>query len=248
MMMTPPHIHDNAYDSPNDCAAYDRLVNVVLDGEAAVSELFANTHPTGCQPCREIRDAAILLINGLKQTPSAKPQPDFVDKVTRSAARDYQKRRIIRWSGRVASGAIAAGILIIWLSSPSALQPTQNDVAGSVSKKLPEPLPVLNPEMIVRDKSPADSLQERLGEAGSALIALSRKATDETLTPARNLLPAPTPRVLPMQTSVELPEPLTELPQAAKAGLEPLTNTAKRAVNLFLRDVGGAAGAVKMGS
>jgi hypothetical protein len=94
-----------------------------------------------------------------------------------------------------------------------------------------------------------ESIRSTLNEAGSAVVSLTRKASDDTLAPARNLFSTRAASKPPAgRPSADLPEAITELPESAKAGLEPLTNTARRAVNLFIRDVGSVAGPGKMKS
>jgi hypothetical protein len=151
----------------------------------------------------------------------------------------------MRWAGLAGVGAMAAALLIGWLSSP----PADNTAIAKKDTQTEVPAPPLpDTKSFAHRDPPAETIRGQIGEAGSAVVSLTRKATDDTLSPARNLFAAPAPRVSPKQPAIDLPDPLAEMPEAAKAGLEPLADTAKRAVNLFLRDVGGAAGAGKMKS
>jgi hypothetical protein len=232
-------------DCPPACAAFDRLVNRVLDGDVSPTALNADPHPVICRACRQTRAATFLLIDGLNRLTESVPSAGFVDGVTRTAVRDYRRRTAVRWTVRTGVGALAAAVLIGWLvlptsdSSPTANKDSQKDV----------PVPILpDAKTYARQDPPAETIRGRISEAGSAVVSLTRKATDDTLTPARNLFATPAPRVNPKQPAIELPDPLAEMPQAARAGLEPLADTAKRAVNLFLRDVGGVTGSGKMKS
>jgi hypothetical protein len=83
---------------------------------------------------------------------------------------------------------------------------------------------------------------DRIADAGSALAAMTRKASDQALSPTRTLKPAGetvtfAPADLPPGVEPAA-ESLTAMPEAARSGLEPVTSGARRAVNLFLRDTG----------
>src|SRR5260370_41476734 len=84
------------------------------------------------------------------------------------------------------------------------------------------------------------TLDQDVEEAGSALAALTRRAAGETLDQSRRLLSDMTPAVRPDEALQPPPEPptqsLREAGQGVSSGLEPMASSARRAVNLFLRD------------
>lgn len=240
-------------DRPADCRAFDRLANRVLDRELPPAALDADAHATHCPGCRAARAGVVRL---LRRTfpPVLAPTPGFADRVTRAAVADFRRRRMLRRAARVGIGALAASLLVgTWFASPRSPLADRGAFArwwpAGVVRPVPVPEAPPAPDSTPDRQESPDSIRGRFAEAGSAVVSLTRKATDDTLAPALTLFTAPAPSpVRPGRPAGELPEALTELPQAAKAGLEPLTNTAKRAVNLFLRDVGGAAGGGKMKS
>jgi len=243
-MPATPSASDTQDPAP-ECAAFDRLVNRVLDGDLPASALGAADHPAGCPACRAVRQGAVFLLGRSPRPADRSPPQGFADRVARAAVADFRRRRLLRRASRVGSGALAAGLLIAaWFAYPRSVHPGRAPSADSTATPRP---PAVRPVAgLTPPGQPADSIRGQIGEAGSAVAALARKATDETLEPARNLLAArPHPRAPAAKPAADVPEALTELPDAAKAGLEPLANTAKRAVNLFLRDIGGAAGVGK---
>jgi hypothetical protein len=85
-------------------------------------------------------------------------------------------------------------------------------------------------------------VSDQFAEAGSAVVAITLRARDQTVNPTRTLFPPP--EVVAVPTTGALPgiepaaESLVGMPEAARSGLEPVTDKTRRAVNLFLRDVG----------
>jgi hypothetical protein len=238
-------------DLPAACAAFERLVNRVLDGDAPAAELASDPHASVCPFCRAERVGALFLIDGLKQTPVPVPPAGFAARATRAVIREHRRRTAVRWAVRTGAGALAASLVLAWLASPRSPLSDRGAFArwwpGAATNPATAPNPAPDPDAMAR-REPPETIQSQIGEAGSAVVALTRKATDDTLAPARNLFASSAPRVPPKPTAGDPPDPLADMPQAAKAGLEPLTNAAKRAVNLFVRDVGGATGAGKMKS
>ena len=91
------------------------------------------------------------------------------------------------------------------------------------------------PPLAMPDVAKVQPLAPQFDEASRALVSLTRKTTDEAFVPAGNLFAVqtsakPTPAI-----------PVFARPAAMKAGDDPLTRTATRAVQLFVRDLGTAA-------
>ena len=75
----------------------------------------------------------------------------------------------------------------------------------------------------------------QLADVGDAIAALSRRTADGAVGPAQTLIPAGTSEPQPRRPD---PADLADVPELARSGLSPLTGSAERAYNLFLRDVG----------
>ncbi|MFO0849222.1 MAG: hypothetical protein U0871_11805 [Gemmataceae bacterium] len=212
--------------APPGCVAYRATLNRVLDGDLPPVRL-ADGHTAGCPECAGMASLARGL---LQATPVVTPLfPDqLADQIVVAAVRDRRRRRLA-WAGSsalVAAGVLAAG----YLALPRPANPDRPEVARAPAV------------------TPAPRVGDQLQEAGAALASLTRTATEPVTAPVRLL---PQPEVVSF-ANVDPPavEPaadaLAGMPSAAKAGLEPMTSTARRAVNLFLRDTGLAAGKPKL--
>jgi hypothetical protein len=86
------------------------------------------------------------------------------------------------------------------------------------------------------------STRESVTEAGEAVASLSRKASEETVEQTRLLWPVAAAPIsfegIDLQTPLEPPaQSLREAGQNVSSGLAPVTNSARRAVNLFWREL-----------
>ena len=105
----------------------------------------------------------------------------------------------------------------------------------------PKPQPTPEPPPVVVTPEPVSpNIGDTLSEAGDALAKLSR-TTAEKATP-RTLLPGEVAKAAPPKPVGGDVQPaadaITSMPSAAKSGLEPVTGSTRRAINLFLRDTG----------
>jgi hypothetical protein len=85
------------------------------------------------------------------------------------------------------------------------------------------------------------SLRENVEEATSAVASLTRRTAGETVEQGRLLLPAvslPAPEQAALAEPLEPPvESLRQAGQGVTTSLAPVTTSARRAVDLFLRDI-----------
>jgi len=95
-----------------------------------------------------------------------------------------------------------------------------------------------------RDEPPASiPNQPRLNfqEAGSTLVALVNRTADETVGQGRMLLPqeVPSPRLTVADNwqPALSPQAIRDAQDGVAVGFEPVTDSARRAVNLFLREL-----------
>jgi hypothetical protein len=228
---------------PAACAGFVALVQRFLDGELDPAALEAHRHTATCLECRALAAAARALSSCLASGPggtdisvcaengtqtemsvplNANLPPGLADRITAAAMRDYRVRR----RRRRAALTLAASVVIA--GAAYLLLPANADAPAIVQSQPPAP--------------EAPRVADRVADAGDALAALTRHAADQTVAPARHLVP---PAESVSWPSAELPpvvdpavESLAEMPDAARSGFEPMANTTRRAVNLFLRDVG----------
>lgn len=220
---------------PPVCRATVERLQLVLDGELPAAALDADPHLTACAACRERIAAARLVMSALARPAETSVPPGLTDAVL-SAVREDRYARIRRRSYLWTTGvivAIAASLLFLsWFTSP-----------------VPEPIvPVpFRPEAHVQPKPPEAPeprpvrIGDELSKVGQALREASKPITEPVgaapqiivkLTDTLTRPIAPTPAFEPARKS------LVELPDAARAGLEPITGTAQKAFSRFLRDVG----------
>lgn len=206
-----------------NCLECQHLVQQQLDGEpAGAGEL--DRHLADCAACRQLFAAARCLEEGLRRLPQPVPPVGFCNRLVGAALADRRRRQIGR-RRMVVIGSLAAAVVVAVLAS-SVWRPTPQPAAPVVVQAPPSvPTP------------PVPSLQDSVAELGSAVAALARRTTAETVEPTRLLWPE-SPKEEPREDSAELAaQTLWEAGQGASAGLEPVTSSARRAVDLFLREL-----------
>ena len=215
---------------PPECRpTVDRLQRV-LDGDLSADVLDADPHRAACPACRERVAAARLLVSVLAKPADAAP-PGLADRIlegVRADRRARSRRRAFAVAGGLAVAAAVA--LVVWLRWPGDTGPAPDVVHVEPKPQQPERGPEPRPVRI----------GDEFSKAGLALRGAPRTITDPALaTPemfakVTDVLTRPTP-------GGELPSPraaLAEIPDVARAGLEPVTGTAQKAFARLLPDVG----------
>ena len=156
---------------------------------------------------------------GLVKAFAPPPVPaGLADRIVADVLADFPRRRRLRLVRQIsyAGMAMAAAILAaIWLMRPA-----------------PSPAPIPAKEMLANADAAAPNLKRDLGDAGTAVAALTRRAADEVAEIGKQLLPPSAPPLAP-------PQPVRPLGDAAPAlanGFEPITSSARRAARLVLRE------------
>ena len=208
-----------------ECEAFDRQLHAVLDGVAEPAEL-TTSHAAACVRCRKLAASVRVFREIWTNGPEPIPVLDsgFAGRVVLAATMDRRSR--MRQRRLVGSLAMAAGVLLAVIT----LRPwftAKSELANHTP--LPAPTPV--------------HVGDQFSEASSAIAALTRRTADETVVPTLSLIPVvDPPREIPSVAVSVPPEPavdsLAEMPNAVQAGLEPMTTSTRRAINLFLRDTG----------
>ena len=217
--------------TPRPCAAFESVVQAVLDRERPLAAL-ADDHTAECTACRELAASARLFL-AADLTTLPVPPPDLTDRILTGVTWDTRVQR----KRRVAAGAMAAALAASVVAAGVYL--TTRGEAG------PEPAPMVRIEPAPNPAAhPPVRVADQFADAGSALVAITSRVTDHAVTPTRSLLSPP--EIVSLTTDVDvlspMPEPVADslaaMPQAAGAGLEPVAATTRRAVNLFFRDFG----------
>jgi hypothetical protein len=211
-------------DRPAGCAAFEAVVNAVLDRELGTDALESD-HAAGCAACRSLAAAA----RQLRSTPFTLPEPPpgLAGRIVTATVRDRRVRRR-RFVGAVLAASMLVGTAA-YLMRPTPAEPRE------IVHVVP-PAPPVVPE------APPPRVSDQFAEAGSAVVAITLRARDQTVNPTRTLIPPPEALTVPTAGALPGIEPAAEslagMPDAARSGIEPVTDKTRRAVNLFLRDVG----------
>lgn len=212
--------------SPN-CAAFDAVLQSVFDGDRPASALD-DLHAATCEPCRELASAAKELLAGFPILAAPIDSPvDFASRIVPNVLAERNRSRAVRRTIVAVAASLAASVLI----AVAASRPWYSQVREVVKIESVNQNSDLKPPPV----------ESSFRQAGAAFASLTKRAAEESIAPARNLLAGieltpPAPTVVPMP------------PTRASSTVEPITNTAKRAINLFIRDVGGLAPSSNMKS
>lgn len=192
------------------------------DGPAGLAR-----HLESCAACRDRFAAARRLRTGLALLEAPAPPHGFAGRVVARVLRDHQARALRRRLTRVVAAAACLALAVL---AAYALRPSDSGPAP----------PPRGP--VVRDDPPEPSLRDSVAEAQSAVASLTNRTLVESVEQTRLLwpvmapplpeLPADPPALPPART-------LAEARHGVSLGLEPVADSARRAVNLFLRDLPG---------
>jgi hypothetical protein len=210
------------------CRHYHSWLQAQLDGEEHGDPLVAEHHLRGCADCRALDAAAQRLREGLLAMTPPCPSADLSSRIV---GRVVGERRRARRHRVTALAALAAGLLVAFgmaMMWPR-LFPSKPEKSG-------------NPERIHSESEPGAPplrLRESVTEAGYAVASLTSRAADETVGHTRILIPTVPSGSLDMTASaLESPkQSLREAGYGVSEGLEPVADSARRAVGLFLREL-----------
>jgi anti-sigma factor RsiW len=202
------------------CGEFDAQINRALDGEFSVTELSRNPHLSVCADCRSSLAAVPVLLEALQSQAEVVLPSGFAERVVPRVLAERKQTAERKWGLKVLIGSLAASVAFAfvvaapWRSTPTIR--TDSVAVRNPTEKLP-------------------SVSKSFADAGTAFVSLTKRAANETLAPARKLFAVR--ETAPTQANTSLPRPGDPVP-AATSTIQPITDTTKRAINLFLRDVG----------
>jgi anti-sigma factor RsiW len=208
------------------------LLQQSLDGTPVESPEWL-AHLQQCPECRALASASRRLQDGLRLLSAPLPPPDLAERIVERVLLDRRRARR-RLRRRWAIGvALAAGLLLAltlrlnWRGSP-----TGSDGAslGPVAKKAPG-----------GNEQTVPTLRQSAAELGAFFVELGNETAQETVGQTRRLVsnvPSPLWDGFQIRPTLEPPtHPLREAGEGLSEGLEPVTTSARRAVDLFLREL-----------
>jgi hypothetical protein len=216
-----------------ECSEFQHELQRRLDGDGTGDGADIERHLASCSSCRELQAAAIRLIQALDGQAAPVPPGGMNDRIvslilSEVSARQQSRKR---WNRRF---ALAASLLLAVALGYSLWQSRQRSGSSDADAL------VKNEEKVAPSQAPPSL---NIQEAGNTLVALVNRTADETVGQGRVLLPrgVSTPTLSSPEAWQPNLEPgtqsLREAQEGVAVGFEPVTSSARRAVNLFLREI-----------
>jgi hypothetical protein len=198
------------------CEPAQAALHRLLDGDPAWDSPDAVTHRAGCAACREELVLARRMTGALR--PPATPG-DLAGRVLAVAIASRRRRRVARYAGvgSVLAGSVLVAVLTL---QPRPQTVTEHPTVAAAPRAKDEPVP-------------NRPLGEAVSEARDALVSLTRRTATETRQTSASLIPSP--KLPDMPGAGDGLEPLADAQAGAARSVDPITTSARRAVNLFLR-------------
>lgn len=208
----------------SSCEGYLTQVQLVLDRQADAA-LLDDAHAFLCPHCSGIREAAGQLQDWERSAPALTVPAKLTEQLVNQLNHEAARQRRIRWAWRSVGLVTVLGLVVLF-AWPSK---TTLEIA-------PPPKPTVTP---IKPSLPESRLEDRLSEVGQAVASATKQVTTDSLRPAQNLFAWPSGSSLIVTTSATTTtgDSILEMPQSAKAGLEPVAAAPKRAVNRLLLDL-----------
>ncbi len=212
-----------------NCRIAHDLLQQSLDGAPIESPEWL-THLQQCAECRALASAGRRLQDGLRLLTSPLPPPGLTERIVQRVL--LERRRARR--RRLATGlALAAGLLLAltlrinWYGPPHGLDVApQEPVAKSVPGRTEQTTP---------------TLRQSAAELSEVFAELSSETAKETVGQTSrwvSSVPRPSWEGLEIRPTLEPPtHPLREAGEGLSEGLEPVAKSARRALDLFLREL-----------
>jgi len=218
------------------CAECQELIQQRLDGLEPSDPAALELHLRGCSTCRALHGATGRLRGGILLLKPPAPPPGMSGRIAARLQADYRSRLL--WRGRVRFAiATAAAVLLLvsaWLLRPNVPQQPDNALAPNEIAKNPPPKPPEKPAEESLD------IRESVSEVSSVMVNAATRTTDAAVAEGRAFLPLVSSTSLPTLNVSPPAEPTRSLKEAGQGvsdGLAPVADSARRAFDLFLRDL-----------
>ncbi|MHB1423691.1 MAG: anti-sigma factor family protein [Gemmataceae bacterium] len=212
-----------------NCRVAHDLLLQSLDGPPIESPEWL-AHLRHCGDCRELASAGRRLQDGLRLLAAPLPPPDLAERIAERVLRQRRRtrrRQRLRWAVGL---ALAASLLIALLSR---LDWRTADAPQTANADR-------SPPSRATEAEAAPTLRESAAELGEVFTALKKQTTEETVGQARRWVSNVGSPALPkvdLTTLAAPSHPLREAGEGVSEGLQPVTTSARRAFDLFLREL-----------
>jgi|GEM_PF-3658244 len=215
--------------TPTECQHFEELIHTVLDGAIPAHMLGTHAHALQCAHC-SARLHAVTELQRYTARATARqfqPSPQLAARIFDALKNEPKKpgpQPSRAFMAMMAASLLLACSLGIWYFA-QAPQPQLVEV----------PAKPVEPARFV----PQPNLSAQLANASDALSAITRKTTEKATAPTRTIWQTAERVTTPQPKTVEPPMPkLPDVQQVARASFEPMANSTRRALNLFVRDFG----------
>jgi hypothetical protein len=217
-----------------NCREFIDRLQQDLDANSPPAGPDVEQHVRDCTACAALHAAARRMVAGLRLSKPESPPAGLHSRITSAVRRDIRRRRLAR-RGLLAT-ALAASVVVAIVGRSyfaNRVQPASDSSlahGGSIRPTTNAP-----PD----GQRGAPELRSAVVEAGEAVASLTTRTADETVDQTRILFPmVPSPLANLDLVAPEAPtRPLREAGENLTAALSPVATSARRAVDLFLRDV-----------
>ena len=213
----------------HDCEAW---IDCWLDARASrpCEPAGLHDHLGECRACRERYQAAQRLLDGVKALPRVTPTPGLTERIVQAALADrVLRRRRLTWRLSF-TAALAASIVIMLIGG----------YFWSPGPKKDDPVAVKGPSDPPAPAAPvlAEKVDEAKGKVAAppASYRVDHGARRHLLAAAPVLEFRPGEGVLP-QEPIDATAPLRQAGAELMAGLQPVTRSARRAMDFLLREI-----------
>jgi hypothetical protein len=214
-----------------NCRDAQEMLQQSLDGTPIESPEWL-AHLRECADCRALASAGRRLQDGLRLLTAPLPPPDLAERITARVLRDRRRaRRRLRRRWAV-SLALAAGLLVAltlrldWIGTAR-----QHPRPDTSTANRPQP----------QQGSPsAPTLRESAAELGEVFAQLRNATAEQAVGQTRRWVSnVPSPDLPKVNLAAMQPptHPLREAGEGVSEGLQAVTTSARRAVDLFLREL-----------
>jgi hypothetical protein len=221
-----------------NCQECIDLLQEHLDGSARDADGCLRSHLATCPECAARFSSARVLNSSLRLSRLPSVPSDLTRRIATNALRDIRRRRLAR---RVAFITAAAAAVLMGIGVRSLLI-TEPPVTPVVVATNPDSLARPRFQDSVASSKPMSTppLRNAVAEAGDAVASLTSRTADEAMGQTRlflPLVPSSSLRELEITPPSAPSRPLREAGENISSGLGPVASSARRAVDLFLRDI-----------
>jgi hypothetical protein len=222
-----------------NCVECQQLLQLHLEGGPISEQAALDAHLATCVECRSWHAAAHLLEQGLSGLAPPAPPAGLADRIVVGVL--AERWSALRFRRRVlALAAVAASLLALVLLGRLWQHGGESGPAPSDESQLAKETPLAQKHDL--DHSPpGPSLRKSLAEAREAAAELTLGKTSDTVRPAwswwSELVQAPASDGKSPKPLDPTAKSLRDAGNGVSAGLEPVTDSARRAFNLFLREI-----------